>query len=74
MSGSEKTMGAAMIAMRRASMIASTSRPATLAPEAPVFAAGSIECPHIMAGDDRATLVTTILPFILNMLLGLQAR
>ncbi len=74
MSGSEKTMGAAMIAMRRASMIAFASRSATLAPEAPFFAAGSIECPHIMADDDRATLVTIILPFILNVQLGLRGR
>ena len=70
-SGSEKTIGAAMIAMRSASMIASASRPAT---PAQVFAAGSIECPHIMADDDRASLVTIIPPSILNAQLGLQGR
>lgn len=74
MSGSENTMGAAMIAMRRVSMIAFASRPATPGPTPPVFAAGSIECPHIMADDDPAALVTTILPFILNVQLGLRGR
>jgi hypothetical protein len=68
---SEKTIGAAMIAMRRASMMVFASLSAQLSPHGAVFAAVSIECPLIMVDGHCAPLVAKIPPFTLNVKLGM---